>query len=204
MVDEIYEKIIFGGFPHFSVGSLPSVAERTVTINGMSKAFAMTGWRVGYAAAPGEFGKRLIKAIDALQGQMTSCITSFVYPAIRVALKECGPLAEEFRREFERRAGVIYKLVVEVPGLKCVKPTGAFYVFPDVSAHFGKATPKGARIRTSTDFSMALLEEAHVAAVPGEEFGGVGINHIRLSFACSEGEIRKGVERIAGFVGTLR
>lgn len=203
VVDEIYEKIVFGGIPHFSIGSVASVAERTVTINGMSKAFAMTGWRVGYAAAPGEFGTSLIKAIDALQGQMTSCITSFVYPAIRVALKECAADVERFRQAFETRAGLIYGLVQGVPGLKCVKPTGAFYVFPDVSALFGKRTPKGARVGSSVDFATALLEEGHVAAVPGEEFGGCGVNHIRLSFACSEVEIRKGMERVAKFVGAL-
>jgi aspartate aminotransferase len=204
VVDEIYEKIVFGGIPHFSIGSAPEIAERTVTINGMSKAFAMTGWRVGYAAAPGDFGKRLITAIDALQGQMTSCITSFVYPAIRVALKECAADVERFRAEFEKRAGIIYGLLSQIPGMPCVRPTGAFYVFPDVSGLFGRTTPKGARIKDSVDFAMALLEEAHVAGVPGEEFGGCGENHLRLSFACSEGEIRKGMERVEGFVRSLR
>jgi aspartate aminotransferase len=115
VVDEIYEKIIFGGIPHFSMGSVPEIAGRTVTINGMSKAFAMTGWRVGYAAAPGEFGVRLIKAVDALQGQMTSNITSFVYPAIRVALTQCAAQVEEFRKAFDGRAALMYKLVGAIP-----------------------------------------------------------------------------------------
>src|SRR5262249_44121283 len=161
----------FGGIPHFSVGSIPAVAGGTVTINGLSKAFAMTVRRVGYAAAAGGFGKGLIRAIDAVQGRMTSWMTSFVYPASRSALTQCSADRERFRAAFERRAGVIYGLVCEVPGLRCVKPTGAFYVFPDASAHFGKTTPKGARIGSSGDFAMALLEEGLVAAVPGEEFG---------------------------------
>lgn len=204
VVDEIYEKIIFGGIPHFSIGSVPEIAERTVTINGMSKAYAMTGWRIGYAAAPGEFGLRLIKAVDALQGQMTSNITSFVYPAIRAALTQCSGEVERFRSAFEKRAGLIYGLITRIPGMACVKPTGAFYIFPDVTAFYGRRTPKGATIRSGIDFSNALLDEAHVAAVPGAEFGGCGVDHIRFSFACSEEQIEKGMGRVAEFVRSLK
>jgi len=203
VTDEIYEKIVYGGMAHFSIGSVPSVANRTVTINGMSKAYAMTGWRVGYAAAPGEFGLRLIKAIDAFQGQMTSCITSFVYPAIRVALKSCGPDAERFRVEFSKRAKLAHDRLMAIPGMKCPRPTGAFYLFPDVSAYFGKKSAAGKVITNSTDFAEALLVEAHVATVPGVEFGGCGGNHIRISFACSEAQIEKGMGRIAKFVATF-
>jgi aspartate aminotransferase len=204
VVDEIYEKIIFGGIPHFSIGSVPEIAERTVTINGMSKAYAMTGWRIGYAAAPGEFGLRLIKAVDALQGQMTSNITSFVYPAIRAALIKCAGDVERFRTAFEKRAGLIYGLITRIPGMACVKPTGAFYIFPDVTAFYGRRTPKGAMIGSGIDFSNALLDEAHVAAVPGEEFGGCGVDHVRFSFACSEEQIEKGMGRVAEFVRSLK
>lgn len=204
VVDEIYEKIIFGGIPHFSIGSVPEIAERTVTINGMSKAYAMTGWRVGYAAAPGEFGARLIKAVDALQGQMTSNITSFVYPAIRAALTQCAGEVERFRAAFEKRAGLTYSLITRMPGMACVKPTGAFYIFPDVTAFYGRRTPKGATIGSGIDFSNALLDEAHVAAVPGAEFGGCGVDHIRFSFACSEEQIEKGMGRVAEFVRSLK
>jgi aspartate aminotransferase len=204
VTDEIYEKIVYGGIPHFSIGSVAEVAERTVTINGLSKAFAMTGWRVGYAAAPGEFGLRLIKAIDALQGQQTSCIPAFIYPAIRVALRECAADVERFREAFARRAALIYERARGIAGLKVPRPMGAFYLFPDVSACFGKRTAGGAEVNSSVDFAAALLAEQHVATVPGEEFGGVGRNHIRLSFACSEGTIEKGIGRLGEFVAGLR
>lgn len=204
VTDEIYEKIVFGGVPHFSIGSVPEVAGRTVTINGMSKAFAMTGWRVGYAAAPGEFGLRLIRAIDALQGQQTSCIAAFIYPAVRAALRECAEQVETFRQAFAMRASLIYERVRAIEGLKVLRPTGAFYLFPEVSGCFGKKTAGGRMVRTSVEFSEALLEEKHVATVPGEEFGGVGRNHIRLSFACSEEQIEEGTKRIGEFVGGLK
>lgn len=204
VTDEIYEKIVFGGIPHFSMGSVAEIAGRTVTINGLSKAYAMTGWRVGYAAAPGEFGLRLAKGIEALQGQQTSCLPAFIYPAIRVALRECAGEAEAFRQRFASRAALIYDLLKEIPGLTCPKPTGAFYLFPDVSAHFGKRSAGGAVINSAADFAAALLMEKHVATVPGDEFGGIGVRHIRLSYACSEEQIRRGMERLAEFVAGLR
>jgi aspartate aminotransferase len=204
VVDEIYEKIVYGGIPHFSIGSVPEVAERTVTINGMSKAFAMTGWRIGYAAASGEFGLKLIKGMDALQGQMTSCITSFLYPAIRVALKECGEHTSRFRDEFAKRAKLIDERMRQIPGAVAPKPTGAFYLFPDVSAWFGRTSAGGKRMSNSLDVAAALLDEAHIAVVPGEEFGGPGRNHIRFSFACSEEQINKGMDRVAKFVAGLK
>lgn len=204
IVDEIYEKIVYGGIPHFSIGSVPEVAERTVTINGMSKAYAMTGWRVGFTAASGDFGLRLIRGIDALQGQQTSCITSFVYPAIRTALTQCAAQVEEFRARFANRATMIYDRARAIPGLRCPRPTGAFYLFPDVSAYFGKKTAAGTPITGSIDFAAALLAESHVALVPGEEFGGCGRDHIRISFACSEETIERGMDRVAAFIAGLR
>jgi aspartate aminotransferase len=204
VTDEIYEKIVYGGIPHFSIGSIPDVAERTVTVNGLSKAFSMTGWRVGYAAASGNFGLALAKGIDTLQGQMTSNICSFVYPAIRTALTGCAADVERMRQAFAARAQLIYKLAGQVPGLKCVQPTGAFYLFPDVSAHFGRTSAGGKPIRTALDFAEALLSEVHVAVVPGEDFGGWGARCVRLSFACSEEQIQKGIERIARFVQVLK
>ena len=203
VTDEIYEKIVFGGVPHYSIGGTPSVAERTVTINGMSKAYAMTGWRVGYCAAPGEFGLRLIRAIDSLQGQMTSCITSFVYPAIRTAIRECAPDVERFRQEYARRSAVAHQMLTAIPGMVCPRPTGAYYLFPDVSAHFGKRTAGGRVISTGADFAEALLVEGHVATVPGDEFLGCGARHIRISYSCSESQIERGMERIGEFVRTL-
>ncbi len=204
VVDEIYEKIVYGGIEHLSIGSLPEVAHRTVTVNGLSKALAMTGWRVGYAAAPGDFGLSLAKAIDALQGQMTSCLPAFIYPAIRAALRDGGPECERMRKEFAKRAELVSGLAPSIPGVRSVRPTGAFYLFPDVSALFGRRTERGTPIRSSLDFADALLDEAHVAVVPGEEFGGCGGNHVRISFACSEANIREGMKRIAAFAGSLR
>jgi aspartate aminotransferase len=206
VVDEIYEKIVFGGgggVPHFSIGSVPEVAGRTVTINGLSKAFAMTGWRVGFAAAPGQFGLALTRAIDAMQGQMTSCLPAFIYPAVRVALRQCGEQVEKMRQEFARRAAHIQRRAAAIPGLTFAKPTGAFYLFPDVSAYFGRRAASGNTIRASLDFCNELLAQSHVAIVPGEEFGGCGRNHVRLSFACSEKQIDEGMDRIAKFIASL-
>lgn len=204
LTDEIYEKIVYGGVPHFSIGSIPEIAERTITLNGLSKAYSMTGWRVGYTGASGEFGLKFIRAMGVLQGQMTTNITSFVYPAIRVALTECGADVERMRTAFASRAQLVYSLMAAIPGLPCPRPTGAFYLFPDVSAHFGKHSRGGRRIASAMDFAEALLDEAGVAAVPGDDFGGPGPRHVRFSFACSEAQITRGMGRLAEFVATLR
>lgn len=202
--DEIYEKIVYGGIPHFSIGSVPEIAGRTITLNGMSKAFAMTGWRVGYAACPGAFGATLIKSMGALQGQMTTNITSFVYPAIAVALAECAGEVEAMRQAFAGRARLTERLLNQIPGLRAPEPTGAFYMFPQVSDHFGKVTPRGRAIGSALDFAEALLEDKLVAVTPGEDFGGQGGEHVRVSFACSEAQIEEGLARIAAFVDGLR
>jgi aspartate aminotransferase len=204
VTDEIYEKVAYGGVPHFSIGSIPEIAERTITLNGLSKAYSMTGWRVGYTATSGEWGLKFMRAMATMQGQMTTNITSFVYPAIRTALLECEADAKRFCAAFGERAKLIHTRMSAIPGLVCAKPTGAFYMFPDVSAHFGKKSAGGRAINSSLDFCEALLAEVLVAAVPGEDFGGCGKNHVRFSFACSEAQIEKGMERLAGFVGGLR
>ncbi len=201
--DEIYEKIVYGGIEHFSIGSVPEVSERTFTINGLSKAYAMTGWRIGYGAMPGEFGKTLIRAIGTLQGQMTTNITSFNYPAIRVALRECADEVEQMRQAFGRRAELIHTRLSTIPGVLCPRPTGAFYVFPDISGLFGGITPGGRTLGSASDLCEALLEEELLAFVPGEDFGGVGPDHVRISFACSEETINAGMDRLAAFVQKL-
>jgi len=202
--DEIYEKIAYGSIRHFSIGSIPAIAERVVTLNGMSKAYAMTGWRAGYAAASGAFGKELIKAMGTLQGQMSTNTTSFIYPAIRAALTQCASEVESMRRAFARRADLITRRLGQIPKMSTVTPVGAFYAFPDVSAYFGTRSPGGREIRSAMDFCEALLEESHVAFVPGEDFGGCGKNHARISFACSEEQIDKGMDRLARFVASLK
>lgn len=204
LTDEIYEKIVFGGREHLSLGSLPEIADRVVTCNGLSKAFSMTGWRVGYCAAPGDWGKELIGAIGNLQSQMTSNIPTFILPAIRAALTECSETIETMRAAFEARAGLIEGLLRQIPGLAFPSPEGAFYVFADISSHFGKTTPRGARIGSALAFAGALLDEAMVAVVPGEDFGGCGDRCVRLSFACGENQIRAAAERLGGFVSSLR
>ena len=201
ITDEIYEKLIYGNDAHFSLGSMSQLADRVVTVNGLSKAYAMTGWRVGYACAP---GNGISKAMATLQGQMTSNITSFIYPAIIEALTNCSESVEEMRCAFAERAALIHRLLTAIPGIKCPQPTGAFYVFPDISAYFGKVSPGGKRITAALSFAGALLEEAHVAVVPGEDFGGGGQRHIRLSFACSTNNIEEGCRRIDQWVRSLK
>ena len=142
--------------------------------------------------------------MGTLQGQMTTNITSFVYPAVRTALTSCADDVERMRLAFAGRAELIYGLVSSMRGLRCVRPTGAFYVFPDVSETFGMTTPKGKTIGSALDFCGGLLDEVNVAAVPGEDFGGVGGDHVRFSFACSEEQIRKGMQRLGDFVESLR
>ncbi len=204
MSDEIYEKIIYGGMDHFSLGSIPEIADRVLTLNGLSKAYSMTGWRVGYAAMPGDFGREFIGAMGTLQGQMTTNIASFIYPAIRTALAECDAEVERMRQAFAARAGVIYERLCKIDGLICPRPTGAFYAFPDVSCYFGKTSAGGREINSALDMCEALLEEAHIALVPGEDFGGCGERCVRISFACGEGQIHAGMDRFEDFLGKLR
>jgi aspartate aminotransferase len=203
VTDEIYEKLIFGGIAHLSLGSLPGLADRVVTVNGLGKAFAMTGWRIGYACCPGGDGA-LASAMEALQGQMTSNITSFCYAAIVEALERGAADVERMRRAFAERAAAMHGRVTAMPGVRCPRPTGAFYVFPDLSAHFGKRSPAGRTVDSSVTFAEALLEEAHVAVVPGSEFGECGEGHVRLSFAAAPAAIEEGCRRLGDFLHRLR
>jgi aspartate aminotransferase len=202
--DELYEKIVYAGIPHFSIGSMPEIAERTITLNGLSKAYAMTGWRIGYTGSSGEFGKRFTNAMATLQGQMSTNITSFTYPAIRTALTKCAGEVERMRQAFATRAEVINRRLNAIPGVRCARATGAFYAFPDVSAHFGKVSKGGRRVDSAMSLCEALLEENLVAFVPGEDFGGCGVDHVRISFACSEQQIERGMDRFAEFLAGLR
>jgi aspartate aminotransferase len=202
--DEIYEKIVYGGIPHFSIGSVPEIAERVITINGLSKAYAMTGWRIGYTGTSGEFGRRFIRAMSTLQGQISTNNTSFTYAAIPVALRHCADDVERMRAAFAKRAELISRRLAEIPRLRTTRPVGAFYAFPDVSAYFARCSPGGREIRCALDLANALLDEAHIAFVPGEDFGGCGRNHLRISFACSEDQIEQGMNRFAGFLAAMK
>lgn len=201
--DEIYEKLIYPeispGLVHFSPGSVATLRDRTIMINGMSKSYAMTGWRIGYMAAPRSMASELIK----LQGQMTNSIPSFFYPAIVEALTNSAAGVESMRVKFASRARLMKSELDRVPGFVTVTPNAAFYAFPDVSAHFGKTTPAGVRIASAQGFADALLNEAHVAVVPGEDFGECARGNIRFSFACSDENIVKGIARVRGWVATL-
>jgi len=202
--DELYEKIVFGGIPHASIGALPEVAERTITVNGLSKAYAMTGWRIGYAAGSGAFGLEVAAALKALQSQSTTSIATFELPAIRVALTECAEDVERMRQAYARRAELTYALISKLPAVACPKPTGAFYAFPDISSYFGRRTPRGVRVTSAASFAATLLEEKHVAVVPGEDFGSGGEKCIRITFACGDEAIREGIGRLAVFLADLR
>ncbi len=189
--DEIYEKLIYGDTKFISFAALsPDAYNRTLTVNGLSKTFAMTGWRLGYTAGP----IPVIKAMARLQSHMTQNPVTFTQDAAITALKDTSDAVEKMRLEFEQRSKVIAEMLNAIPGVVCPKPTGAFYAFPDVSMHFGR-TIGGTKITGSMEFAQALLEQARVAVVPGAPFGAP--NNIRLSFACSIQNIEKGVKRIA-------
>jgi aspartate aminotransferase len=188
--DEIYEKLVYGDTKFISFASLSEDAyRRTITVNGLSKTFAMTGWRIGYAAGPLE----VIKAMGRLQSHMTQNAVSFVQEAAIAALTRPSNESERMRQEFEKRARYMSDRLKSIKGIVCPEPTGAFYCFPDVSSHYGR-TIGGAEITGSLSFAQALLEQAKVAVVPGEPFGCDA--NIRLCFAYSREEIAKGIDRL--------
>jgi len=194
--DEIYEKLLYDGAKHVSIASLPGMKDNTITVNGHSKAFAMTGWRIGYIAST---SKELVSAATNLQSQSTSNPATMCQYAALTALTDPSipETVEKMRVEFEKRRNRIVDILNAIPGVSCQKPGGAFYVMPNVSGHYGK-TIGGQKIDGSMTFASALLEKSHVAVVPGVEFGNDEC--IRLSYATSMEQIEKGVARIAEFL----
>ncbi len=186
--DEIYEHINFGE-GRFSMAQIPEMFERTVTVNGVSKAFAMTGWRIGYIGAP----EKIATACKKLQGQVTSGANCIAQRAVITALEAPVDKIQYMVDKFKSRRTLILDLIEQIPGFECNQPQGAFYVFPNVSAFFGK-TFGGKEIKNATDFSMFLLEAANVATVTGEAFGNP--NCIRISYAASEANIEEAMTRI--------
>ncbi|EKY10229.1 putative aspartate aminotransferase [Capnocytophaga sp. oral taxon 332 str. F0381] len=186
--DEIYEYINFTG-NYTSMAEIDGLYDRTITVNGLSKAFAMTGWRIGYLAAP----EWIAKACNKVQGQVTSGTNAIAQRASIVALRAPKSKIQYMIDEFLKRRNLVLQLLGEIKGLKLNVPEGAFYVFPDVSSFFGK-TLRGRTINNASDFSLYLLEEAGVATVTGEAFGDPKC--IRLSYAASEEELRKAIARI--------
>lgn len=191
--DEIYELLVYGGRKFVSLPALaPQLKDRTILFNGAAKTFSMTGWRIGWALGPAD----AIEAMGTVQSQMTSNPTTMAQWACIDALNAPPPEVEQMRAEFEVRGQLMAAGLNAITGVKCLAAEGAFYCFPDVSAHFGR-TIDGRAITGSVSLAELLLEKAHVAVVPGEPFGADA--HVRLSFACSRAQIQAGIERI----GTL-
>ncbi|NEV94919.1 pyridoxal phosphate-dependent aminotransferase [Psychroflexus sp. YR1-1] len=186
--DEIYEHINFGE-ERFSMAELPHMYDRTVTVNGVSKAFAMTGWRIGYIGAP----EKIANACKKLQGQVTSGANCIAQRAVITALEAPVDKIQFMVDKFKSRRKLILDLIESIPGFECNEPKGAFYVFPNVSSFFG-SNYGGKKIENATDFSMFLLEVANVATVTGEAFGNP--NCIRISYAASEANIEEAMKRI--------
>lgn len=195
--DEIYRHINFTG-SYSSMASFPELEGRVAVINGVSKAYAMTGWRIGFVAAP----LPLAKAVTKLQGQYTSGASSIAQKAAEAAYLGDQSCVEEMRRAFERRRDLIVSLLSKVPGLKVNRPEGAFYLFPQVESFIGKTDGEGHTIGNATDLAMYLLEVAHVATVAGDAFSLPG--YIRLSYATSDDNIREACRRIAEALARLK
>ena len=186
--DEIYEHINYKG-GHLSIGSFDTIKERTITVNGVSKAFAMTGWRIGYIGAP----EWIARACNKVQGQVTSGANCIAQRAVITALNENPDKIEYMVDEFKSRRDLILNLLNDIEGFECNVPDGAFYVFPDISYFFGKEI-SGMKINNASDMSMFLLENALVATVTGDAFGNP--NCIRISYAASKDKITEAVSRI--------
>lgn len=189
LCDEIYEYINFTGEPHTSLASFPEIYDRVITVNGFSKGFAMTGWRLGYIGAP----LWIAKACDKMQGQFTSGTCSIAQKAGEAALNSGKEACYEMVEQFKKRRDTVYALLKEIPGLKVNLPEGAFYFFFDVSAYFGKSF-EGKTINTPEDVSLYLLAQANVAVVSGEAFGDK--NCVRISYATSEEKLIEACRRM--------
>ena len=199
LADEIYEHIIYIGH-HESISQFPGMKERTIVINGVSKAYAMTGWRIGFMAAP----EWIVKGCNKLQGQYTSGPCSVSQKAAEAAYTLSQDCVEQMRKAFERRRDLIVELASQIPGLEVNRPDGAFYLFPKCNSFYGKRYVSGdsvVTINNSNDLAMYLLTEAHVATVGGEAFGDPDC--FRMSYATSDENIREALRRIAQALAKL-
>lgn len=188
--DEIYEKLVYDGAKHVSIAALPGMKERTITLNGFSKCYSMTGWRLGYVAAPVEF----IKAMVRVHAYINTCAPSFVQEAGITALEKAEPDVQEMVKEYQRRRDYAVSAINAIDGLSCKTPGGAFYIFVNIKA-LGK---------TSAEMADYLLDHAKIAAVPGSAFGPQGEGYIRLSYACSYERIVEAMERLKKAVAELK
>jgi aspartate aminotransferase len=197
VADEIYEYINFSEEGHISIGSFPEVADRVITVNGFSKGFAMTGWRLGYMAAP----QAIAKACAKIQGQVTSGATAFGQKAAAYALLADMTPTDNMRAAFLKRRNMMIELLQEIPGMQVNEPKGAFYIFPNISAFFGKQHENGT-IQNADDFCEYLLHKSYVAVVTGKAFGAP--NCFRISYASSEEELREAVSRMKKALAELK
>ncbi|MBO7427174.1 MAG: pyridoxal phosphate-dependent aminotransferase [Paludibacteraceae bacterium] len=197
LADEIYEHINYVG-KHESIAQFPEVKDHVIIINGVSKGYAMTGWRLGWMAAP----KWIASACNKLQGQYTSGPCSIAQKAAEAAYTGDQSSVETMRQAFERRRDLVVKMAGEISGFKVNKPDGAFYIFPECDSYFGKKTPKGDVIKTAADLAMYLLVDGHVACVGGGAFGAP--NCIRMSYATSEENLTEAFKRIKKALDVLK
>lgn len=197
IADEVYEKFVYGGKRHVSAASFSDEARRqTILINGMSKSYAMTGWRLGYLAAE----KEIVRAVNTLQSQMLSCVQSLSQKAAVAALTGTQRPVETMTAEFERRRDYMYERLTRMPGISCRRSEGAFYLLPDVRAYYGKSYG-GKRLADDLQIAEYLLSEAEIAVVPGSAFLAPG--HLRLSYSNSMEAIRQGMDRMERALGQL-
>ena len=187
--DEIYEKVIYDDARHFSIGSIPTIKDQVITVNGFSKAYSMTGWRIGFLGARQDIATNAEK----IQGQVTSNASSISQYAAVAALAGPDDQLRSMAAEFSRRRDFIHGAVTSISGISCVKPKGAFYVFPNVSAYFGRSF-RGRKLESGDDIAKFLLEEGRVVVVPGSGFGAG--DHVRISYACAMTELEKAAERL--------
>ena len=197
LADEIYEHINYIG-KHESIAQFPGMKERAIIVNGVSKAYAMTGWRIGYIAAP----EWIVKGCNKLQGQYTSGPCSVSQKAAEFAYTADQQCVEDMRQAFERRRDLIVRLAKEIPGLEVNVPQGAFYIFPKCSSFYGKKSADGYEVNNSTDFAMYLLEKGHVATVGGDAFGDPEC--FRMSYATSDENIVEAMRRMKQVLADLK
>jgi len=198
ITDDIYRTLVYGDAKFFQPATIsPAVRARTIIVDGVSKSFAMTGWRIGFAAAP----KELVVAMGTLQGQSTTNAAAVSQAAALAAIEGPTDELETMRVEFDRRRKAMIKALREIPGVTCVEPKGAFYAFPDLSSFIGKKTPEGKTIADDAQLCEYLIEAARVAVVPGSAFSAPG--YVRLSYATSMKNVEEGVARIAAALPKL-
>jgi aspartate aminotransferase len=198
MADDMYEHLIHDGSAHATLAAVaPDLADRTLTISGVSKTYAMTGWRVGFGGGP----SRLIRAMSQVQGQSTGGVGPVAQAAAVAALDGSQDLVAEMRRVYGARSRRVAAALNGIPGIACTAPAGAFYVFPDISGVLGQSSPGGSAIASDVDFAKALVEEAHVAAVHGAAFGAPG--YLRLSTAAADAALDEACRRIVSFCAAL-